>query len=93
MNSLNSEEICSSFSSILFFSAMMAVTPAHLRGNLKAMRIYKSSHEIRSVEDWFEYAPPKKGERHWKDGRSAKELASRGLETARRTLQMRWSSS
>jgi hypothetical protein len=41
----------------------------------KPMRIHKSEHEIRSVEDWFKYAPPKMGERHWKDGRSAKELA------------------
>jgi hypothetical protein len=39
------------------------------------MRIDKSGHEIRSVEDWFRYAPPKMGERQWKDGRSAKELA------------------
>jgi hypothetical protein len=39
------------------------------------MRINKSGHEIGSVEDWFRYAPPKMGERQWKDGRSAKELA------------------
>lgn len=39
------------------------------------MRVSKSGHEIRSVEDWFKYAPPKMGARHWKDGRSAKELA------------------
>jgi hypothetical protein len=39
------------------------------------MRINKSGHEIRSVEDWFRYAPPKMGERQWKDKRSAKELA------------------
>src|SRR5258708_35648364 len=39
------------------------------------MRVYKISDEIRSVEDWFKYAPPKMGERQWKDGRSAKELA------------------
>jgi uncharacterized protein DUF6946 len=38
-------------------------------------RINKSGHEIRSVEDWFMYAPPKTGEREWKDGRSEKELA------------------
>jgi Domain of unknown function (DUF6946) len=38
-------------------------------------RINKSGHEIRSVEDWSIYAPPKTGERHWKDGRSEKELA------------------
>ena len=39
------------------------------------MRISKSGHEIRSVDDWLKYAPPKMGERQWKDGRSAKELA------------------
>jgi hypothetical protein len=39
------------------------------------MRIHKSGHEIQSVEDWFRYAPPKMGALHWKDGRSAKELA------------------
>jgi hypothetical protein len=39
------------------------------------MRINKSGHELRSVEDWFKYASPKMGEHHWKDGRSAKELA------------------
>jgi hypothetical protein len=39
------------------------------------MRIFKSGPEIRSVEDWFKYAPPKMGKFHWKDGRSAKELA------------------
>jgi hypothetical protein len=39
------------------------------------MRISKSGHEIRSVDDWLRYAPPKRGERQWKDERSAKELA------------------
>jgi len=39
------------------------------------MRIHKAGHEIRSVEDWFKYAPPKKGELQWEDKRSAKELA------------------
>jgi hypothetical protein len=39
------------------------------------MRVHKSGHEIRSVEDWFQYAPPKMGALHWKDKRSAKELA------------------
>jgi hypothetical protein len=39
------------------------------------MRIHKSGHEILSVEDWFSYAPPKKGALQWKDKRSAKELA------------------
>jgi hypothetical protein len=39
------------------------------------MRIHKAGHEIRSVDDWFKYAPPKKGELQWEDKRSAKELA------------------
>jgi len=40
-----------------------------------SLRIHKTGHEIRSIEDWFQWAPPKMGERQWKDGRSAKELA------------------
>ena len=40
-----------------------------------SLRIHKTGHEIRSIEDWFQWAPPKIGERQWKDGRSAKELA------------------
>jgi hypothetical protein len=39
------------------------------------LRIHKSGHEIRSIDDWFKWAPPKMGARQWKDGRSAKELA------------------
>lgn len=39
------------------------------------MRIHKTGREIKSVEDWFAYAPPKKGAVQWKDTRSAKELA------------------
>jgi hypothetical protein len=39
------------------------------------MHMDKSGHEIRSVEDWFMYAPPKMGELQWEDRRSAKELA------------------
>lgn len=30
---------------------------------------------INSLDEWFKLAPPAKGELHWKDGRSAKELA------------------
>jgi len=40
-----------------------------------SVRIHKGGHDIHSIDDWFEYAPPKMRERHWKDGRSAKELA------------------
>lgn len=39
------------------------------------MQIQKNGTDINSVEDWFRLAPPKEGLRHWKDGRSAKELA------------------
>lgn len=39
------------------------------------MKIAKGTAEIRSVADWFRVAPPAKGEKHWVDGRSAKELA------------------
>jgi hypothetical protein len=31
--------------------------------------------EITTVDEWLEHAPPKSREKHWKDGRSAKELA------------------
>jgi len=30
---------------------------------------------IQSLDEWLQHAPPAKGEKHWKDGRSAKELA------------------
>lgn len=36
---------------------------------------------IHSVEDWFRFAPPKRGSRQWKDGRSAKELAKAWFKT------------
>jgi hypothetical protein len=39
------------------------------------MHIHKAGHEINSIDDWFRWAPPKRGTLHWKDGRSAKELA------------------
>jgi hypothetical protein len=34
-----------------------------------------SGESISSVDDWFAKAPPMRGEAHWKDDRSAKELA------------------
>ena len=46
-----------------------------VRAIMKEMRIHKSGHEIRSVEEWLKYAPPKKREHQWEDKRSAKELA------------------
>lgn len=39
------------------------------------MRLSKGGTPIRSLEDWRKLAPPKGRDRHWKDGRSAKELA------------------
>ena len=38
-----------------------------------------SGDAITTIEEWFEKAPPARGEKHWKDGRSAKELARRWL--------------
>ena len=40
-----------------------------------------NSEKISSVKEWFEYAPPKDKERHWKDDRSAKELAKAWFRT------------
>lgn len=39
------------------------------------MLISKGSAPIRSIEDWYSHAPPRGKERHWRDGRSAKECA------------------
>ena len=44
------------------------------------LRIKKDGNEIATVDDWFRFAPPKKGLRQWVDGRSAKELAKIFLE-------------
>jgi hypothetical protein len=41
----------------------------------------RNGEQIRSVDDWFRYAPPRMGSQHWKDGRSAKELAKAWLKT------------
>jgi hypothetical protein len=43
-------------------------------------RIAKGNDQITTLDDWLRLAPPAMGERHWKDGRSAKELARRWLE-------------
>jgi hypothetical protein len=39
------------------------------------MRLSAGTLSIRSIDDWYKLAPPKGGDRQWKDGRSAKELA------------------
>jgi hypothetical protein len=39
----------------------------------------EAGRAIRSVDEWLKLAPPKKGLAHWKDGRSAKELAKAWL--------------
>lgn len=39
------------------------------------MKLVRGPSSIVSVEDWRKFSPPKGGDRHWRDGRSAKELA------------------
>jgi hypothetical protein len=45
------------------------------------LRIQKDGHEITTVDEWFQFAPPKEGRRQWVGGRSAKELAKIFLES------------
>lgn len=46
----------------------------------RGLPIYgRSRQAIHTLADWFLYAPPAGGERHWKPGRSAMELARRWL--------------
>jgi hypothetical protein len=47
----------------------------------------KCGAEILTMDDWFALAPPKKGEKHWLDNRSAKEMARYWLsmDSVRRT--------
>jgi hypothetical protein len=44
------------------------------------MLIEKANHPIRTLEEWWQLAPPKSPEIHWQDGRSAKEVARAWLE-------------
>lgn len=39
------------------------------------LELKKKGKQINSVDDWYSVAPPKSPSLHWKDGRSAKELA------------------
>jgi hypothetical protein len=39
------------------------------------MQLFRGDHEIRTVEEWYEYARPRSGLKQWRDGYSAKELA------------------
>ena len=39
------------------------------------LELKKNGKIIKSVDDWYNAAPPKNPSLHWKDGRSAKELA------------------
>src|SRR4051794_7696916 len=39
------------------------------------LRVTGPGRRIRSVYSWFAEAPPKDGDRHWREGRSALELA------------------
>ena len=51
-----------------------ATTQREEPGNALAI-LSSGGQQICCVEDWFRLAPPKMGSKHWKDGRSAKELA------------------
>lgn len=42
---------------------------------MTTVRITAKEHPISSEGEWKQHAPPKGGDLHWKDGRSAKELA------------------
>ena len=39
------------------------------------LELKKKGKIIKSIDDWYNAAPPKNPSLHWKDGRSAKELA------------------
>jgi hypothetical protein len=39
------------------------------------MNISKNGREIRTLDQWFQFAPPKRGKNHWVEGRSALECA------------------
>ena len=39
------------------------------------LELKKNTKQINSVDDWYNFAPPQNSSLHWKDGRSAKELA------------------
>ena len=43
----------------------------------------KKDENIKSVDDWLLFSPPKMKKHHWKDGRSAKELAKAWFETGK----------
>ena len=43
--------------------------------NKYKVNLSKKGNQINSVDDWYNYAPPMKKDIHWKDGKSAKELA------------------
>lgn len=45
--------------------------------------LIQSGREIASVEDWFQYAPPKRGERQWQRKRSAMESARAWLRSGK----------
>ena len=40
------------------------------------VNLSKKGNQINSIDDWYNYAPPMDKDKHWKDGRSAKELAN-----------------
>lgn len=58
------------------------------RNPMPAFRIIKGEEAIHSKERWFQLAPPARGGIHWKDGRSAKELARAWFPTSSASPQV-----
>ena len=44
--------------------------------------LFKGDHTLTSIEEWHRFAPPKRRNTHWKDGRSAKENARAWINAA-----------
>ena len=60
-------------------------TEKHEKTYSFSIQNFKGKH-IRSVKDWLRLAPPKMGIRHWKNGRSAKELATAWFGTGKANM-------
>ena len=56
--------------------------PAHLEDCRIGGVIEKNGRRLSTLDEWRKYAPPQGGDRHWKDGRSAKESAKSWLAAA-----------
>ena len=65
-------------------SVDLTIKQKEFHGNRHGFQLASKSNEIiKSVDDWLLFSPPKMKERHWKDYRSAKELAKAWLRTGK----------